>query len=569
MASASLSSLPPELLARICDFMVLKSETISFALCSRKFYGVAVPYLYRHIDLLSLPRYDHIHFNHGDWVCLGRHIETLARLFLRNPELGGQVRHLAIRMCNAPVFRQILQPLEPELEVALRQVLPSPPEYQVQEPSEVEPISSAQDVEAGIEGDEGSDWSTTDGSVFEDEPDSSFNSKMIDRWIYSAGRDLCARANLFLTILLTRLPRLERLDIEMGRAVWNPVLLDSVFDASRNGIPPFQSSPLLANLNSVCYGHTTPEERGATWTGACLLPGVKSIYLHRLQYFRDDSWNGVTPSSLDFTHLELRDCRLRPRSLTRVVASSKSLHTFIYVVGEVLSPRDRFTPISYKSLRDALVSQKDSLEQIWIDYPHDYAFDPMSSEHTGPMGSFSGFTKLKHLHIAGTYLFGYVWTDNLDVTRLVRSLPEQIETVHLSHADEDDETIEGILHVVAAKEQGRLRNFRELRLDAPRPWIALNRAEIKHLVDLARTVNLEIRLFDNHSDTRIEEMVDRVAAAKTGRLGYAHERFESPWGFNGEVTWPKRASGCMQKPIYEEIPISRLSELGGTPPQDL
>ncbi|KAH8652062.1 hypothetical protein BX600DRAFT_516149 [Xylariales sp. PMI_506] len=565
--SSSLSQLPPELLAHVCNFMGTKSQLATFAQCCRQFYDVAASFLYRDVDLLSLPGYDA--------VKAGGHLEGLARTFQRRPDLGKLVRHLAIRIPEAlPVgIEEPCPTFNPDFGAAvvrLMQYIPAAPKVRAGSDDVVEAVNDAAE-NAPTQGDDGGDggdegWDTTSESSCDDSLDGiipgswtlpHFDSEA-ERWIYLAGRNHVTRLNVVMTLLLARLTNLERLDLEMPRFVWTTAFIDRIIAASGARLPPFDESPFLPHLTSVCYGYSAADRRGDAWNGLFLLPSTKAIYLHRLFGGREETPRllGEASLPLGLEHLELRDCRMRPQWLRQLISVPTSLKSFVYVLGEVHSPAEVYVPISYRSMRLGLEQQRESLERICIEYPHDYSFDPISTQYTAPIGSFSKFTKLKHLRIASTYIFGFVWTEDVDNSRLLRALPEQIETVHLTHADEDEETIEGTEILLDAMKQGRFPEFRELILDASLKWIAENREGLKAIVTTARDVGLRIRLFDNKSDARIEKSTDWINAAKLGYL--ARERPESTWGYDGEVVWPKRASGCMRKPVYTEIPSQLL-----------
>jgi hypothetical protein len=555
--------LPPELLAHVCEFIDCKRTLASFIRCSHQFYGVAGPYLYRHIDLLSTANYDDFYsLEPRDDV--SRHIEGLARAFLREPRLGRHVRHLAIRM---PLIKDALRgskPLDPECAKAVRHLMQNDQGitaraikalHHTRTPLAPSPSSSERS---------GSDWETTDESTSEDrsslEPPGPavLPETEAERWLYFASANRVLRGNMLLTILLSRLERLETLDLEMPRMGWSTGFLDAVLRKSISAVAPFNETPFLANLRKVCFGHMSPRERGRYWAGHLHLPQLTHLYLHRVFGIRASL--ECAPRSLNITHLELRDCRIPPASLRRLLAGPKVLKTFIYVLGEIQNRSEFMQPISYRSIRQALEPQKDCLEQIWIDYPHDYSFDENSTIHTAPMDSFSGFPKLKHLHIAGTYLFGFVFTDDLDTRRLVHALPEQIETVHLSHADEDEETVKGVLWVLKAKKQGRFEKLRELKLDAASTWLAENYHELSSAINYGENeCNMKVRLFDNCSGSRIQDALEWIDNAYRRQLGTHFPRSESRWGFNEEVDWPERVSGCMQRPGYNEVWYSEKS----------
>ncbi|KAI1841541.1 hypothetical protein JX265_013506 [Neoarthrinium moseri] len=573
MPSDSLACLPPELLARVCEFIELKRDLSAIIRSTRQLYGVATAYLYRDIDLLSAQDFDHRSQKDENNV----YIESLARAFLRDPQLGHYVRRLAIRLPETSSRHQLLTPLDLETEVAVRSLLSTASGPATHSTAAQDHSPGASDHDSGSE-----EWDTTDDeSDLELEADSSVSEKCpdfqseADMWVYFAGKNKATRRDVFLTLLLSRVPRLECLDLEKPKRGWRTGFLDQVLNNSHDGLQPFKDSPMLSSVRKMCFGYTSPEIRGESWIGSFLLPGLEELYLHRIyslgSFLSKPAGSSSFTGCLNITHLELRDCRIPPPSLRRLLAGPKALRTFIYVIGEPSSQLEFMVPISYKSVRAALEQQKNSLEHIWIDYPHDYSWDEMTSQHTHPMGSFSGFTKLKHLHIAGTYLFGFVWESDLDPRRLVQALPQQIETVHISHADEDDETFEGVNWVIAAKKEGRLQDLTELKLEADFQWLLHARSQLRQLAVKAEAVSLHIKFFDNSAVTRIEEVAHWKQVALRRQLSLFGKRFENPWGFKGEVSWPERVSGCMQTPIYWEVAIddspypTRISPPTATP----
>lgn len=562
MASGGgVAHLPAELLAHICEYVDCTKTLANLTKCSHLFHFAAAPHLYRHIDLLSSGNCDDFHsLEPRDDV--SRHLELLAKAFLREPRLARHVRHLAIRL---PLLKDSVRgsrPLDPDCAKAVRELMQNDLGVSAQtmralhhtRPPLKLPDGSASESSGT------SDWERTDESSSEKSVSETSETAVLpevipeteaERWLYFASTNRVLRGNMILTIILSRLENLETLDLEMPRMGWSTGFLDAVLRRSNCGTAPFDKSPLLPKLRRVCFGHMSPRERGRYWPGHLHLPGLTHLYLHRIFGIRASL--ECAPRSLNITHLELRDCRIPPASLRRLLAGPKSLKTFIYILGEVQNRSEFMQPVSYRSIRHALEPQRKSLEQIWIDYPHDYAFDENSTIHTAPMGSFSGFPELKHLHIAGTYLFGFVFTDDLDTRRLREALPEQIETVHLSHADEDEETVKGISKVVSAKKKGRFTNLHELRLDANFKWLRENYDKVLELLDSATECGLHIRLFDNCSNTRITDALEWIESAYRRRLGTQLPRTEGRWGFNEEVVWPERVSGCMQRPVYSEV----------------
>ncbi|KAK8131671.1 hypothetical protein PG984_008109 [Apiospora sp. TS-2023a] len=543
---AKLSDLPPELLDRVCYFVDGKKALAHLSRCSRQLCAAATPHLYRHIDLLSTPATD-----------VDKHLDTLVSLFLSHTEVASHVRHLAIRMpdCRAPREESTVR--APEIQEFIRRldgIFPSSdkprPGLDAQTIAATPGAYPESDDDEDEDGDEdaGSIWSTTDEDESEEEieggDEEASNEDMSDKLSQKATE---VQRWVILVILLTRLQKLETLDLEFSQPAYCGEIFDMILRFNERAI-----SARLPNIDKICFGYSSVPARGLLCDGTFSFPGLTSVFLHRVTSGASTTFLGE-PYTLPMQHLELRDCRLSPPELANIVKSAKSLKSFVYEVGEPRTTYQRRQNISYRSIRLALESQKDSLESIWVDYPHDYLFDELSTDETRPIGSFRHFTALKRLRIAGTYIFGFVWTENLDVRRLVRALPDQIEVVHLTHADEDEETMEGVQLVLDAKGDGQFPHLSKLFMEMSHPYFDSHKDELRRMGQQARDAGMDIGIFDNYSDDRIVSDHDWVRYSRAGNLGYNRE--ESTWGFDGEVQWPKRVSGCMQRPRYGEIYI--------------
>ncbi|KAK8045516.1 hypothetical protein PG993_005540 [Apiospora rasikravindrae] len=356
-----------------------------------------------------------------------KHLENLVSLFLSHPEVATHVRHLAIRMPDSRAPRE--ESTVPTSRVPVwspRQLRLFRGAFEDDDEDEDE-----DDLDAG------SVWSTTDESEEEieggDEEEAS-NEDMSGKLSQKATE---VQRWVILVILLTRLTKLKTLDLEFTQPAYCGEIFDMILRFNERAI-----SARLPTVDRICFGYSSVPARGLLCDGIFSFPGLTSVYLHRVTSGASMTFLGE-PYTLPFKHLELRDCRLSPPELSNIVKSAKCLESFIYEVGEPRTTYQRRQNISYRSIRLALESQKDNLKSIWVDYPHDYLFDELSTDETRPIGSFREYKALRRLRIAGTYIFGFVWTDNLDTSRLVRALPEQIEAVHVTHADEDEETVEG------------------------------------------------------------------------------------------------------------------------------
>jgi hypothetical protein len=185
------------------------------------------------------------------------------------------------------------------------------------------------------------------------------------------------------------------------------------------------------------------------------------------------------------------------------------------------------------------------------------------------MGSLAPFTNLRRLRIASTYLFGFV--SDTDPDRLRDSLPEQLEMLHLTHGDEDEELTVGLRKVLEARQHGRFAKLRDLSVDVSVPWLIrhgqppnadesrLNKEVMRELVSVAEGAGIKMSIFNNVSHTRTKDLLRRIQAARVGWTG--PERKEARWGFDGEVQWPRRVSGCMQKPDYPELRFDKNGDM--------
>lgn len=585
---AFITDLPPELLDRICDLIPSQGTLAKLVRCSRQFYDIAAPHLYRSIDLTRTKSKDEM-----------RHLEIVTALLLRRPELGRSVRHLALREVSRRSVEKNEAPLLPVIQDAIRHLaaktgrLPGVPSNDsgnavmsedaspVENEIEVEDLTqdeAGSDAGSDVNSDAGqSNWSTTDGSEYEDDPDDVIPTDA-ESALALAQSSGYFRDALVLALLFPCLSKLTSLDLEF----MEPSRMRFVQALLRSGVG---AERFLSHVETVCIGSSRPEVRLDLWRDLFTLPSVTSVYMHRVFALRGKTLWGCGPSSeavqpmaelqprsLDITHLELRDCRIWPSELRRVLAVPKALTTFIYDIGEETNEVEPAIPISYRSVREALEQQSDSLEQIWIDYPHDYLFDEWGGAGvaTRPIGSFAQFKKLKRFRIASTYLFGF--TEHTDTARLVDSVPEQVEMLHLTHADEDEEITVGLRQLLEAKQIGRFQDLKELRVEVSIPWLLtkgraplsdhtrVNMEVMAELVQKADGLGLEMSIFINHSQSRTEDPSRRVRFATMGQW-MGPERRELKWGFDGEVYWPRRTSGCMQRPDYLEVKIEDQGNL--------
>lgn len=570
----SISDLPPELLSRICEFIPSQSTLAKLARCSHQLCGVALPHLYRSIELSRTPWKDELY-----------HLELITALLVRQPELGRSVRHLGIHENSRSSLHAPGAQLSPEIEDVARllseqiglismnpadaangeaEAGPAEPDEQI---FEIEEDFADEFLEVGSDADY-SDWSTTEGSEDEDDDSETDMPTNVEGALKLARSSKSFREALTLAILVRSLPRLTSIDLEL----LEPMCLRFVHYFIRSTV----GSSMLSNATTACFGSSRPERHLELWRDLFTLPEMESVYLHRVMAMRNRETlkppTELEANSSNITHLELRQCRISPFELRRMLAAPKALKTFIYDIGEIVSEVEPIFLISYRSVREALEQQKDSLEQIWIDYPHDYEFDEWGAgNYTRPMGSFSAFTKLRRFRIASTYLFGFV--ADTDPDRLRDSLPEQLEMLHLTHGDEDEELTVGLRKLLEAKQHGRFPDLKELIVDVCVPWLIrhgnpphadqtrFNKEVMMQLISMAEGAGVKMSIFNNNSISRTKDLLRRIQAARVGWTG--PERKETKWGFDGEIAWPRRMNGCMQRPDYPELQIDPNGNIHG------
>lgn len=369
----SISDLPPELLSRICEFVSSQSTLAKLVRCSRQLCSVALPHLYRSIELSRTPWKDEL--------C---HLEIITALLVRQPELGRSVRHLGIHENSRSSLHAPGAQLSPEIEDVARLLSQEVGLICVDDPSaadhdgeagpanadeqlfEIESEFGDEFLEVGSDADY-SDWSTTDGSEDEDDIPETDMPTSVDAALRIARSSRSFREALTLAILIRSLPRLASIDLEL----LDTSCLRFVHYFIRSSV----GSSMLGKLTTACFGSSRPERHLELWRNLFTLPGIESLYLHRVIAMRNRETlrpaTELQALSLNITHLELRQCRISPFELRRILAAPKALKTFIYDIGEIISESEPIFLISYRSVREALEQQKDSLEQIWIDYPHD------------------------------------------------------------------------------------------------------------------------------------------------------------------------------------------------------
>lgn len=606
-SKASLSKLPHELLSQISNYLDSKRDISYLARSSRTLYEVAQPHLFRDIELTFSAWMEEID--------LLRHLQIILNVLIRRPDLAQAVRQLRI-VSEDPAEEERDRELGPWLPDVLTAVRGMGFEVESRDYGDERPLWPMRDVpsvaeQRNAQGAVGEALSTghpegqflgvrhlmeqpdtvaladVDLDTLSEDGDAEGNDDAMEfddngivddvDWAttdddadWSDDEELpYSREPIMIALLIGCLTRIKTLDLEIVD-LKHLRTLHSLISNPR-------AKAVLPNLKSVCFGSPRADLRTHLWLDLFNLPSVTHIYLHHVvTSFPSDiektiQFNtppqALKPRSRPITHLEIRGSRIAPAHLDAILRVPQALKCFIYEIGERINGLEpAVNGLSYKSVADALRHQKDSLEDIWIDYPHDYEFDEWGAGmNTRPMGSFKTFTSLKRFRIASTYLFGFV--EDTDPDRLRDSLPEQLEFLHLTHADEDEELTKGLrvlLDTIAT--QGRFPALKHLHVDVCVQWMIrrgrpphgdtgkFNKDAMHELIELAKTQRIEMRLWDNHSHSRVRNWPSRISQLSRSRKG--PKRREEGWGFEGEVReWKARQNGCRLRPEYEELGV--------------
>ncbi|KAF2716011.1 hypothetical protein K431DRAFT_308133 [Polychaeton citri CBS 116435] len=352
-----------------------------------------------------------------------------------------------------------------------------------------------------------------------------------------------------LAVLIPSLSRLEAIDVEM------PIFHDRLkhlLDRVAFSDSPLPSLTALHNLQSCCVGYGAGAVDGALLPSLLALPSIQSIYMHSVAS-QQQYWSPYSPSNgLDFptwrkksncTHLELRHCRVGARQLSQLLAIPKSLRSLVYI-----EARDRgvIQNTNFSDLGRAILQQKDSLEEAWVDISHDYiaprSWVLTATDDVGPIYSLRACTKLRKLRIAAAFVFGIFETsdEKSRLHRIINLVPAGIEELSLTHCEtqmgEVCDAVEALVY--DTKHHQCFESLHMITIELSTPSMSSYKEQLDIIVDFAQLLGIKMKLRNNHSD----------------RLFRDYEgRSESRWGFDSEIDWAPCSNKRNRKPIYEEI----------------
>jgi hypothetical protein len=496
---AYVPSLPVELISRILEVLDSKTTLFNAALCSKQWYDVAAPHMYCSLQLAGTQ--DTYEPTSPSLMSSTGSIEAALKLFLRKPHLGAYVRHLAVR----PAFHDGdigQENKDLTLEEARRR---------------------AKDLDTLIQ-----------DAVAHDAPSEKDHAKLLNRALCTDG---------LLALLIPRLPKLETLDLEIPIS---PGFVQDLLDCAGTKKAPFETEPVLTHLHSIVWAHDDNKYGGSMLASPLLLPSLKSLFLHRIGTNMDGpntQLASIERQTSACTHLEFKDCRFCEEDIKNYLSVPRQLSTFVYEVGW---GHLAYCSTSFTALRDGLECQKDHLENLWLDYGFDGIEWMDDLDEHAPMKSMKSFSKLKHLRIAGDYVFGGNLSEEEaaaeDRRRMLPDfLPATLETLHITHGDEHSELLyRAFDYVIEEKEVQRVPGLRTITLDTSLLRIKEDGARLAGIIRQAQRAGIEFRLINNWGDQKWK-MYDK--------------RVESKWGFNEDIEWMECNSGCHKQPPFEVVDL--------------
>ncbi|KAI9710904.1 MAG: hypothetical protein M1820_002339 [Bogoriella megaspora] len=514
-----LSSQPPETLDRIVSHVADQKDLKSIALCSKQFYEIAIPYVYRRLDFRDNSCDDQVFYND---------LKHILVLFTRKPELAKHVRHLSIR----PAFDD--SPLEMKHK--------ENPEL----PSLADALAQAKDLEQEIKG------------AIETYSQSE---KEHVQWLQASDCE-----DVILALLLPILVNLETLDLEISL---NPLHVERMLWRIGRREKPFDEKPALEKLHSIAWFHSDSKYGGNMAAGCFEIPSVRAVYLHRMSSYDDDSTADerlaeVNHGSSACTHIEMHDCRLNSKDIANIIKIPSILSTFIYEIGwGHLS----YSLVDFRVIQDALEAHRGHLQDLWLE-PWEREYQWLWGEEIGdgeeatcgPMKGFKDFPKLRRLRVGPEFVFGgWINDEEPNVSdgessdgetdaerknlymykRLLNFLPPSLESLQLSKGSFYPELLcEALEHLLVCKES-QLPLLEVIKVE-------IGLWEIKQHGD--RLANV-LRLADSSAVKMIG-----LNDAGEGDMSYEDE-VERKWGMDEDITWADAGSERNKRLPYEIIDL--------------
>ena len=257
----------------------------------------------------------------------------------------------------------------------------------------------------------------------------------------------------FLTILLPSLPNLQRMQVVVPTHYgYFTNMLHRTISRSQKRFPrqpPFPSLRILIADCDLDQGGLLPRLVSSTLR----LPTLQKLYCRKIGSYGDETDYSLTrlkKGSSKLTHFELRDSKLNRRDLVNLLRSFSCIKTFVYELGWGYNN----TTVCRYSTRDldrSLHYLEDTLENLWLDTNPGpfYWCDTDNFDTLLPIHTLANFKVLKHLKVGMFILFGddYLFYDgaSLDNTEehytetdgvsLAEILPYSLETIYVAHTN--------------------------------------------------------------------------------------------------------------------------------------
>jgi hypothetical protein len=390
--SSPIPELPVELIANIfehTDPRCLKTTLKNAALVSKKWHNIAIPFLYRRIDINTLS----LEFPRNK----PSKLRTLTALFLRNPDLANYVRHFSLR-----------------------------PRWNSGNPHDRKTERSLEELRARV----------ADTEIANAIADASHSDKEQAIWL-----EQWQTEDSLLALLLPCLTKLETLDLGFDK--FRASFVERMLHRAAQRRKPFDKRPAFERLHSFVFPYWDSHHGGHLTGIPFTLPSVRSVFFHGIcsgEYVDDPAgdkvergFTRIKPRTSSCTHLELKQCRLSPPDLKAILSLPIALKTFIYKVGwgYLAWCRNSFT-----ALREALDSQKATLETLELNFVTGIQWWPPEMDETSPMASLREFPVLKRLRVAPDFVFGTASeAGGRRYKRLLEFLPSGLEVLHIAHGD--------------------------------------------------------------------------------------------------------------------------------------
>lgn len=381
-------SLPSEVWDQILASLYTRTAKLNFALCSRNFYHIAIPHLYRHIHLergSTDPGNDY-------YASRFPFVMSLTELLIRRPDRACLVRQPSVRGLEEP--------------------------------------------ESGFE--DGAKPVVIPGTIRETIDAYGWSDSVRQTWLTLAryGQD-----DAFVALLLTLLINLHALDLELYSRYRDLI----TWQVLRRGLTRPRESihlPLFERLTDLVLPIGSWESRTTSvWDiGLLTHPSLKRFYCLRTtcsSLTSADKSLALLPSgSSAIESLELRACFLNQIDIATLLCIPKALHTFIYEIG----PRDynEFESLlSVPHLYRALKLQAHSLRHLSIRVSQEGHFS-LVEESLSPIYTFIAFEHLESLTIPAALIFGHwdLYESDPDLASfeeyLTRLIPPRLCHLHIS-----------------------------------------------------------------------------------------------------------------------------------------